>query len=270
MTALLIVGIVLGTLLLYLAFVIFGPIKQPRQPLSELASGPVPLAPETLEGRRDVLFSVEGEEVVGWLYMPSEPTGPVPCVILNNGFGGTRKMVLEPFARRFAEAGLAALTFDYRHFGDSAGEPRHLFSLDGQVADCRGAIAFARGLPEIDADRIAIWGTSATRGCPTGWGSPSAGRSGIGTDFAKPKAPLIWYDVVHYLDTLTRFPTARNDKRLGEVAKLLRSKLDDEGRVTSASVWARWKGWEFCQKREPSFWLTFLCHRALARLKPGT
>jgi hypothetical protein len=90
---------------------------------------------------------------------------------------------------------------------------------------------------------------------------------GIGTDFAKPKAPLIWYDILHYTDTLTRFPSARRDPRLREVMDLLASRADAEGRLTSASIWTRWKGWEFCQKKEPSFWLTFLFHRARHRMR---
>jgi len=86
---------------------------------------------------------------------------------------------------------------------------------------------------------------------------------GIGTDFAKPKVPRIWYDVIHYADTLTRFAFARKDKRLKEVTELLRSQADAEGKYTSRSIWTKWKGWEFCQKREPSRWLTLLCHRIL-------
>jgi len=89
---------------------------------------------------------------------------------------------------------------------------------------------------------------------------------GIGTDFAKPKVPLVWYDIVHVVDTLTRAPAAREDRRLQQVARLLASQADAQGRFTSASVWAKWKGWEFCQKKQPSYWLTFLCHRALARI----
>jgi len=33
-------------------------------------------------------------------------------------------MYIDFFARRFAEAGMAALLFDYRFFGASGGEPR--------------------------------------------------------------------------------------------------------------------------------------------------
>jgi hypothetical protein len=38
---------------------------------------------------------------------------------------------------------------------------------------------------------------------------------GIGTDFAKPKAPLIWYDIVHFVDTLIHFGSVQATDRLG-------------------------------------------------------
>ena len=89
---------------------------------------------------------------------------------------------------------------------------------------------------------------------------------GIGTDFAKPKAPMVWYDIVHYVDVLTGIPSVRRDARLAEAVDLLAAQADVDGRLTAGSVWTKWKGWEFCQKKEPSYWLTFLLHRALKRM----
>ena len=64
-----------------------------------------------------------------------------------HGFGGTRAARLDAFAERFADAGLAALVFDYRHFGDSGGEPRQLLDIGKQHDDWRAALAFARTAP---------------------------------------------------------------------------------------------------------------------------
>jgi alpha-beta hydrolase superfamily lysophospholipase len=66
---------------------------------------------------------------------------------------------LGPFAERFAAAGLAALVFDHRGFGDSEGEP-DLFEPRRQLQDWRAAIASARTLPGIDPDRVATFGSS--------------------------------------------------------------------------------------------------------------
>jgi hypothetical protein len=89
----------------------------------------------------------------------------------------------------------------------------------------------------------------------------------MGTDFAKLKAPFVWYDLAHVLDVLTRLPWLRDDDRLRQMLAVLRSKVDEEGRFSAESVWTAWKGWEFAQKREPSRWLTLLSHRCIGRVE---
>jgi hypothetical protein len=78
----------------------------------------------------------------------------------------------------------------------------------------------------------------------------------MGTDFRKLKAPLIWYDIMHLADVLTRFPWLKKDERLNEIVSLISSKSDKEGRYTPESVWTAWKDWDFGQKKIPSRWLT--------------
>ena len=113
--------------------------------------------------REDTGFDSSGDRCAAWLYRP-DGEGPHPCVVLAHGFGGTREARLGAYAERFAEAGMAALVFDYRHFGDSGGEPRQLISISKQLADWRAAIAFVRSLEGVDPDRIALWGTSFSGG----------------------------------------------------------------------------------------------------------
>jgi uncharacterized protein len=81
-----------------------------------------------------------------------------------HGFGGTRDSGLRPFAERFAAAGLDAVVFDYRTFGASTGEPRQLIDWRRHREDYHAAIAFARGLPGVDADRIVLWGSAYSGG----------------------------------------------------------------------------------------------------------
>lgn len=73
-------------------------------------------------------------------------------------------MLLERFAIRYLEGGYAALTFDYRHFGESEGEPRQLMLISLQLEDFRAAIEYARSLKEIDPAKIVLWGASASGG----------------------------------------------------------------------------------------------------------
>jgi pimeloyl-ACP methyl ester carboxylesterase len=81
-----------------------------------------------------------------------------------HGFGGTKDMGLESYAIRYQEAGFAVLIFDYRHLGESGGEPRQLIWIPYQLEDWSAAITYARGLKEIDPAKIALWGTSMSGG----------------------------------------------------------------------------------------------------------
>jgi dienelactone hydrolase len=110
--------------------------------------------------RRDTAFDSQGVRCAAWLYLTDEGAGPHPCVVMAHGFSGVRDQRLDAYAERFAAAGLACLVFDYRHFGDSGGQPRQLLDIGRQLDDWRAAIAFARSLEEVDGDRIGLWGTS--------------------------------------------------------------------------------------------------------------
>lgn len=117
--------------------------------------------------RTDTSFDSNGARCAAWLYRPDADAGEhvdVPCVILAHGFSLVREGRLDAYAERFAAAGLAALVFDYRHFGASEGEPRQLLDLDRQRDDWRAALAHARTLDSIDRERIALWGTSFSGG----------------------------------------------------------------------------------------------------------
>lgn len=111
---------------------------------------------------KTVRFPSGDAECVGDLRLPAGASAeqPVPIVILGHGLGATRAMGLGRYAERFSAAGLATLTFDYRHFGESGGTPRQLLSIPRQQTDWKAAVAFARSLPEIDAARVAVWGSS--------------------------------------------------------------------------------------------------------------
>lgn len=63
-----------------------------------------------------------------------------------HGLGSTRDAGLEPYARKFADAGYAVVLFDYRHFGASDGEPHQLFSVKRQLKNWASAIGYARSL----------------------------------------------------------------------------------------------------------------------------
>jgi fermentation-respiration switch protein FrsA (DUF1100 family) len=113
---------------------------------------------------REVFFDSGGVRCAADLYLPDEVTAPVPCVVMGHGGSGTKRLGLPAYAEKFADGGIAVLAFDYRGFGASAGAPRQVIDVDAQRDDYRAAVGYARGLPEIDARRVAVWGTSLSGG----------------------------------------------------------------------------------------------------------
>ena len=89
---------------------------------------------------------------------------------------------------------------------------------------------------------------------------------GIGTDFRKLKYPFVWYDILHVVDVLSRFPFACDDPRFKEMVKTITDQADENGRYTASSMYMAWKGWSFANKKEPSPWLTFLVQRVERRI----
>lgn len=90
--------------------------------------------------------------------------GPFPVIVMAHGLGGTREMRLRAFAERFVAEGYAVLLFDYRHFGDSDGEPRQILDIDKQRDDWKAAVRYARSLDDVDPTKVIVWGSSFSGG----------------------------------------------------------------------------------------------------------
>ncbi len=112
--------------------------------------------------RRVIHFPSGSDRCHAWLYQPTPaPSGALPPVlVMAHGLGAVKELRLAAFAERFQAAGYACLVFDYRHFGDSEGQPRELLSIRRQREDWKAAVRFARSLPGVDSSRVVLWGTS--------------------------------------------------------------------------------------------------------------
>ena len=89
---------------------------------------------------------------------------------------------------------------------------------------------------------------------------------GMGTDFSKLKYPFVWYDILHVVDVLSRFPWVHADPRCIEMVSAITSQAGDAGLFTANSIYLAWKGWSFADKKNPSPWITFLVLRILKRM----
>lgn len=108
-----------------------------------------------------VNFFSEATKMEGDLFLPADYKAGErrPAIVLCHGFTGVRSLILGDYAKVFCAAGFVVLTFDYRGYGGSEGTRRRLIPLE-QIDDIRNAISFLETRPEVDPNRIGLWGTS--------------------------------------------------------------------------------------------------------------
>lgn len=131
----------------------------------------------------DVTFNgFGGQPIKGWLILPSQRTGRLPCVVEYIGYGGGRNHAIDWLL--WASAGYAQLVMDTRGQGStwSMGDTPDLYADGGNAhypgsmtkgildprhyyyrrvfTDAVRAIEAARSHPEVDAAQIAVTGGS--------------------------------------------------------------------------------------------------------------
>ena len=116
--------------------------------------------------RTDVTIPSGGLELAAWLYLPDgmKKKETRPAIVMAHGLSAVKEMYLDAFAERFCAAGFVVTVFDYRCQGSSPGEPRGQIFPDDQHDDYRNAITWTQERPEVDAERIGIWGSSYSGG----------------------------------------------------------------------------------------------------------
>jgi len=112
---------------------------------------------------KKVEFLSKGCKLRGVLRVP-EGKGPHPTLVMAGGWCYVKEIVMPTYAEKLAEAGCATLRFDYRYLGESEGEPRQHLDPWAQIEDYRNALSFAATLPEVNEDRMGVWGISYSGG----------------------------------------------------------------------------------------------------------
>jgi fermentation-respiration switch protein FrsA (DUF1100 family) len=113
--------------------------------------------------REDIEFDADGVTLRGWFYRPDGAEGEAPCVVMSHGFSAVKEMRLDSYAEVFCDAGVACVVYDNRGLGASdaaGGRPRQEIDPWEQIRDYQHAITYAQGRPDVDADRIGVWGSS--------------------------------------------------------------------------------------------------------------
>ena len=157
---------------------------QQGKTLAEARAAEYPPLPDDVE-RQSVTIWSDGTRMAGDVYRPKDlkPTDKLPAICFVHGTGGVKKTPFSiQLATAFAQRGYVFLNFDYRGWGESESrllmlepmpEPdetgeltvkaravRWQMDFQDQTTDVRNAIAFLAGEPNVDPERIGIFGTS--------------------------------------------------------------------------------------------------------------
>lgn len=112
-----------------------------------------------------VSFDSNGARISGTLFLPDNTDGkPLPAVVVTGAWMTVKEQMPTVYARELAERGYAALAFDFRGWGQSAGTPRNMESPAMKIADIDAAIAYLDSRNDIDDNRINGLGICASAG----------------------------------------------------------------------------------------------------------
>lgn len=110
-------------------------------------------------------FMSAGVALAGRLYLPRQGDSTLaPAVIAMGSWTTVKEQMASNYAPHLADAGFAVLTFDFRGFGESGGEPRDVESAASKAEDIRSAIRFLQDNKYSDASRIGILPICASSG----------------------------------------------------------------------------------------------------------
>ena len=111
--------------------------------------------------KQAITFYSQGCRLQGDLYRPDDlRDGEARAgILLCHGYTGVKDLYLPDNAAALVAEGYVVLTFDYKGWGESEGPKSHL-NPHGRVADAQAALSFLARQPQVDADRLGVYGTS--------------------------------------------------------------------------------------------------------------
>ncbi|TKG89597.1 alpha/beta hydrolase [Puteibacter caeruleilacunae] len=112
---------------------------------------------------KTVNFKSEGLKLVGNLYYPADYVKgeTYPAIIVAGSWTTVKEQMAGLYAQRFAKEGFITLAFDFRHYGESEGEPRFWENPTNKIEDIKNAVTYLQELAEVDSDKIGTFAVCA-------------------------------------------------------------------------------------------------------------
>ncbi|HVY20281.1 MAG TPA: alpha/beta fold hydrolase [Bauldia sp.] len=115
--------------------------------------------------RESVNFYSAGHKLQGYFYMPKNPKGKVPGLVICHGFSAMIETITAGVPEALSDAGYAVLLYYSRGVGESEGPRGRVIPME-QVDDIRNALTYMQCRDEVDPNRVALYGSAF--GCSTG------------------------------------------------------------------------------------------------------
>jgi pimeloyl-ACP methyl ester carboxylesterase len=106
-------------------------------------------------------FGWNGLSLTGSVHLPPGP-GPHPALLMMQGSGPTDRDsqgYFPPIRRGFLDRGMAVFSFDKPGVGESDGDWRE-YALEGRTSQALAAVGALSAHPDIDDERLGVWGHS--------------------------------------------------------------------------------------------------------------
>ncbi|BBM89653.1 hypothetical protein COTS27_01359 [Spirochaetota bacterium] len=113
--------------------------------------------------KKKLSFPSDGLTLVGNMYYPPnyQATTPYPTIVVSGSWTTVKEQMAGTYAEGLASNGFITFAFDFRNFGESEGEPRFHESPNLKSKDIKNAIDFLASQPEVDAEKIGVFGVCA-------------------------------------------------------------------------------------------------------------
>ncbi|MET0529700.1 MAG: alpha/beta hydrolase, partial [Microvirga sp.] len=104
--------------------------------------------------------------VVGNLYVPADYSESTryPAVVVAGSLTSVKEQMGGTYAAEMAQRGFVALAIDYRHYGESGGEPRQYEDPEAKAVDLSAAVSFLSARQDILANSISLLGVCTSGG----------------------------------------------------------------------------------------------------------
>ncbi len=117
-------------------------------------------------GSSRVEFTSGGQTIAGTLRLPAGFTEgeQVPVILVAGSWTTVKEQMADTYAARLTGEGFATLTFDFRNWGESGGEPRHFENPATKIEDIAAAANYAKSLPITQDGQIGTLAVCASAG----------------------------------------------------------------------------------------------------------